>query len=207
MLHAMLILNLLIIGCIQAIPASGPRKGEVAVKSPDGRYSGYLKKEPTNSWQEIVLQVTGCEMEVPINHVSDQVAEASIVLYYVRLPNYPDGRHAAQVIVKRKTRERLQEDVNRTKEISAESSWDEEDKRFDEWLNIQHHSELETYDRAILVNYRRDVECHNGDVMRISGSVHRVAERETGKSLFPEMDSVVRRIINSIRPLNVTTNN
>jgi hypothetical protein len=201
---ALLVLSF--VGCAYPPAASGPRQGEVVVKSPDGRFSGYLTKEPTNNWQRIILKANGCEMEVPVNHVSDQTAEASISLYYIRLPNYPDGRYAAQVIIKRQTRARLDEDVSMTKRILAKPDRDEEDRRFGTWRDIKNHEVLETYDRGILVDYRRDIDCANGDVLQVYGGVHRIGDRGTGTSLFHEMDTVIRRIINSIRPLNVTTN-
>jgi len=198
-----MLLVLSFIGCAHPLVASGPRQGEVAVRSPDGRFSGYLTKEPTNNWQSIVLKVNGCEIEVPVNHVSDQTAGASISLYYVRLPNYPDGRDAAQVIIQRRTKAGLEEDISITRKILAKGDRDEEEKRFVEWRDIKHHSSLDAYDRGILVDYRRDISCFNGDTLQVFGTVHRISERDSGKSLFPEMDSVVRRIINSI---NISTN-
>ena len=51
------------------------------------------------------------------------------------------------------------------------------------------------------------------DVMCVIGELHsgytrlrKLTERKTGQSLYPEMDAVMRRIINSIEPLNVATN-
>jgi len=161
---------------------------------------------PTNNWQNIILKVNACAMEVPVNHVSDQTAEASISLYYVRLPNYPDGRYAAQVIVHRTTKARLEEDIDMVRRILAKGGRDEEDRRFEEWRDIAYHANLETFDRGTLIDYRRDIRCENGDVLLISGNVEKLTERESGISLLPEMDVVVRRIINSIQTLNVTTN-
>lgn len=201
-----LLLVLSLVGCAYPLPASGPRQGEVQVKSPDGRFSGYLTKEPTNNWRSIILKVNRFELEVPVNHVSDQTAEASILLYYVRLPNYPDGRNAAQVIIQRRTKARLEEDIDMVRRILAKGGRDEKDRRFEEWRDIAYHANLETFDRGTLIDYRRDIRCENGDVLLISGNVEKLTERESGISLLPEMDAVVRRIINSIQPLNVSTN-
>ena len=90
--------------------------------------------------------------------------------------------------------------------ILAKGGRDEEDRRFEEWRDIAYHANLETFDRGTLIDYRRDIRCENGDVLLISGNVEKLTERESGISLLPEMDVVVRRIINSIQKLNVTTN-
>ena len=69
-----------------------------------------------------------------------------------------------------------------------------------DWRCATFHSTLETNEPGTL--YRRDIRCANGDILLIEGKVEKLINRKTGKSLYPEMDSVIRRIINSIKPLD-----
>ena len=73
-----------------------------------------------------------------------------------------------------------------------------------EWRCVTFHATLEVDEYGTL--YRRDMRCFNGDMLEIEGMVSKLTDRKTGQSLYPEMDAVVRRIINSIQPLSVTRN-
>lgn len=179
------------------------QRGGVEVTSSSGLYNGIMEMVPTNTWQTVSLRYAACKMDVPVGDVCDMPSHASLSLYIIR-SHYPDARYAAQVIVRRKTRERYEEDIDREKRVASEfiseGRIDKQRAEFEEWRNIKFHSALEVDQSGLL--YRRDIRCSQGDVIQIEGTVTKLTDRKTGKSLYPEMDAVIRRIISSVEPLN-----
>jgi hypothetical protein len=183
------------------------KRGGIEVSSPDGLYNGILERVPTNAWKVVSFPILQYRMEVPEQIAVGDAPDWNGFSLYAIHSRYPDARYGAQVIVTRKTRGRYEEDVGRLKESLARPiyvKWTEEQKREIEWRNIRFHQTLEVEAGGTL--YRRDIRCANGDVLEIEGMVEELTDRKTGQSLFPEMDAVIRRIINSIEPLSVTTN-
>lgn len=182
--------------------------GGIEVSSPDGLYNGIMDPVPTNNWKKVVLQRMKISIEIPESlRISDGSNSTGIAMYKIH-SHYPDARTAAQVDIHRKTKERYEEDLQGYK--NAISEWRKEGRRDNRWIDlwewrcVTFHATLEVDQHGTL--YRRDIHCSNGDVLEIEGNFARLTATETQRSLYPEMDAVIRRIINSIQTLNVITN-
>ena len=180
------------------------QRGGIEVSSVNGLYNGIVEIVPTNKWKTVSFQQLQYCMQIPERiFVSDAPDWNGLSLYIIH-SRYPDARYGAQVIVRRKTKERYEEDLDRAKRGKIErvktSQMDAKDADLWEWQHITFHSTGEVDECGTL--YRRDIRCANGDVLCIRGDVEKLIDRKTGRSLYPEMDAVVRRIINSIEPLN-----
>jgi len=177
------------------------QRGGIEVSSPSGLYNGILEKVPTNAWKMVSFPILQYRMDVPEQVVVGDAPDWNGLSLYIIHSRYPDARYGAQVIVRRKTKERYAEDIGRQEE--GVSEWRVDATRDKQWIDLwewrcaKFHPTLEVDKLGTL--YRRDIRCSNGDVLEIEGMVEKLTDRKTGQSLYPEMDAVIRRIINSIR--------
>jgi hypothetical protein len=184
------------------------QRGGVEVSSPSGLYNGILEMEPTNRWRSVQLPITQIRIELPsTTQIADRPQCTWVSLYEIH-SRYPDSRFAAGVEIRRSTKDRYEEDLERARRISAklvaEGRLDRQQAVDEEWQYETFHPTLDVNASGTL--YRRDIRFPNGDVLWIRGDVSKLIDTRTGQTLYPEMDAVVRRIINSIEPLDVTTN-
>jgi len=180
----------------------------IDVGTPDGFYKGIMEIVPTNLWYKIEMNNAGIIIEVPdrtanknMYSLADLPNDGSILMYPIR-SHYPDAKYGAQVSIQRVTISEYKENIERLKRIMSEpdTEWAKDPKRRAEveWRSITDHAVLDVYNENL---YRKNVRCPNGDILLIEGKVVKgLVETQSGKMLFPEMDAVVRRIINSIQP-------
>jgi hypothetical protein len=184
------------------------KRGGIEVSSPDGLYNGILEKVPTNRWKNVQLPRMQISIEIPESLQIGDMPERNGLSLYIIHSHYPDARYGADISMRKKTKERYEEDLKRQQEGVVD--WRTEGQRDKRWIDlwewrcIQFHPALDVNDMGTL--YRRDIRFSDGAVLEIEGNMAKLTDRNTAMSLYPEMNAVVRRIINSIEPLNVTTN-
>jgi hypothetical protein len=177
--------------------------GCVLVHSSDGRYSGLAEIPNTNKWEKLILAKFGITLSVPANIGAFDSSDWVSVAFYSIHGHYRDSRTAAQVEVRKKSKNERQAHAASLEKIIA-MSWEKNDPRSIEtrWDELQFHPKTES--RGGL--FRRDIECADGSLIYIRGTGEGLTVASTGEDLYAGMVNIIRIIMDSIEPLNVSTN-
>lgn len=175
-------------------------QGCVEVVSADGRYSGLAEIPTANEWQNLVLTNIGIRISLPVGiQAHNSIDRASVGLYKVH-GHYRDSRTAVDIEVRKISAERRKEDTIMFEDL-IKNSWGESSQKSVDtrWDQLQAHPQTECREGL----YRRDVECPDGSLLYIRGSGEGLIVKATGEELYPGMEAVIRRIMNSIEPVSV----
>jgi hypothetical protein len=175
----------------------------------DEEFYGFLMKIPmTNQWQTLTLTNLACSVSLPdqpIQEFSIRVLQrkdtASLWLYPVFQGQF-GILEAVEIQLQRFTPQALQEHVKKEGDFVKEYLTPSPTGIFAEWERVTPHPVLNVKEQTTWQTwYRKDITYKNMDVLRITGRVHKYSIQKTKKSLFPEMDTVTRKVIDSIKSL------
>ncbi len=174
------------------------QQGCIDVVSSDGRYTGLAEIPNTNDWRTVTLTNMGIRISLPAGvGASDSDKWVAVPLYKIH-GHYRDSRWAADVEVRKQTVFEREQEISQLDRIIRES-WGENDPRSIEtkWDELRFHPETEQRGGI----YRRDIKCPDGSFLHIRGKAHGLKNRHTGENLYPQMEFVIRRIMDSIEPM------
>ena len=189
-----------------------PSPGEVIEVRGDehDEYFGFLMKLPvTSQWQTVSLTNLACTVELPDQpiqsfsmRVLQQDDRASLWLYPV-FHGQTGVLEAVEIQLQKFNPMSLNEYIAKEKAFVTDYLSQSAIGLFTEWQRVTAHPELSLQEQTEWQTwYRKDIVYENGDMLRVTGRVHKHTAHATERSLYPEMDATTRRVIESITPQN-----
>ncbi|MCG3205195.1 MAG: hypothetical protein KCHDKBKB_01914 [Elusimicrobia bacterium] len=133
----------------------------------------------------------------PAKIYKSQFEKGALVLGFYPVFNSWGGLPSIEIELKRYSPQELSEYIQNEKKYMSSSTSTTSAEHI--WEKITEHPALDVLDHSWQPRYRKDLSLANGDMLRISAQVHKYFQKKGNRDLFPEMDSEVKRIIDSIR--------
>ncbi len=181
----------------------------VKVYSDNNQHTGMVKKTDISIWKTVYSKGVECFIDLPnlstkhLEKFFDQKNDVSILLYPLDF-GYLEVRYIFQLVIEKKSIKELEQNIKIGKELIAmNQNWPEIEKQFEIW-DTSKHVNLDKFDKRAIIFYRKDIDYSDNKILSIRGSIVKVNESLTDKPLHEELEPVMEKIINSIKPTQLS---